>query len=52
MNELGNERAAVQNTLIQYACEIGWEYVKPEDAIRLRGGKTGLHIICRDAEFL
>ncbi len=42
MNKLGNERAAVQNTLIQYACEIGWEYVKPEDAIRLRGGKTGL----------
>ena len=42
MSKLGGERSAVQNTLIQYACEIGWEYVKPEDAVRLRGGTTGL----------
>ncbi|MBW1731383.1 MAG: HsdR family type I site-specific deoxyribonuclease [Deltaproteobacteria bacterium] len=42
MTKLGTERSAVQNTLIQYACEIGWEYVKPEEALRLRGGKTGL----------
>lgn len=42
MAKLGGERGSVQNTLIQYACEIGWEYVKPEDALRLRGGKTGL----------
>ncbi|MEW6664108.1 MAG: HsdR family type I site-specific deoxyribonuclease [Thermodesulfobacteriota bacterium] len=40
--KLGTERPAVQNTLIQYACEIGWEYVKPEEALRLRGGETGL----------
>lgn len=42
MAKLGVERSAVQNTLIQYACEIGWEYVKPEDALRLRGGRGGL----------
>jgi type I restriction enzyme R subunit len=42
MAKLGNERSAVQNTLIQYACEIGWEYIKPEDALRLRGGESGL----------
>ncbi len=42
MAKLGNERAAVQNTLIKYASEIGWDYVKPDEALRLRGGKTGL----------
>lgn len=42
MPKLGTERSSVQNTLIQYVCEIGWEYVKPEEALRLRGGKTGL----------
>jgi len=40
--KLGVERTAVQDTLIQYACKIGWEYVTPEDALRSRGGKTGL----------
>jgi type I restriction enzyme R subunit len=42
MSRFGNEKSAVQDPLIQYACEIGWEYIKPEDALRLRGGKTGL----------
>ena len=42
MAKLGGERGTVQNTLIQYVCEIGWEYVKPEEALRLRGGNTGL----------
>lgn len=42
MPKLGGERYTVQETLLQYACEIGWEYVKPEDALRLRGGNTGL----------
>ena len=41
---LGNERASVQNTLIKYACDVGvnWEYVKPDVAEGLRGGRTGL----------
>jgi len=42
MAKLGNERSSVQNILIQYACEVGWEYIKPEEAERLRGGRTGL----------
>lgn len=42
MPKLGTEKSSVQNPLIQYACEIGWEYVTPDDAQRLRGGKTGL----------
>ena len=42
MPKLGGERSSVQNTLIRYACDVGWEYVKPEEAERLRGGRTGL----------
>ena len=42
MGKLGVERSSVQNPLIQYACEIGWEYVSPEEAERLRGGRNGL----------
>ncbi len=38
---LGGERAAVQNPIIEYAVEMGWEYVEPEEALRLRGGKEG-----------
>ena len=42
MVKLGNDRHDVQNTHIQYACEVAWEYVKPKDAQRLLGGNTGL----------
>lgn len=42
MSLLGGERSAVQNPLIKYATEVGWQYISPEDALRLRGGKTGL----------
>ena len=42
MSNLGAERAAVQNTLISYAKQVGWQYVKPEEALSLRGRKTGL----------
>ena len=42
MPKIGTERGAVQNTLIKYACEVGWTYVNPEEAERLRGGRTGL----------
>ena len=42
MAKLGTERSSVQNTLVQYCCEIGWKYVKPEEALRHRGGRTGL----------
>jgi MFS family permease len=33
-----SERSAVQNPMLKYAQEIGWEYVKPDDALSSRGG--------------
>lgn len=55
--KLGGEKYAVQNPLISYVKEpsaqytalsgqeiflnLGWVYVDPEEALRLRGGKTG-----------
>ena len=36
------ERSGVQNRIIEYAKEIGWVYINPDDAIRLRGGETGI----------
>lgn len=38
------ERSAVQNPMLKYAEEIGWEYVRPEDALALRGGDAGLYL--------
>lgn len=39
---LGDERKAVQDRMIQYATEMGWEYISRDEALRLRGGKEGL----------
>src|SRR5579875_2639490 len=36
-----SEQSAVQKPMIRYATEVGWNYVKPEEALRLRGGETG-----------
>jgi type I restriction enzyme, R subunit len=38
-----SERSAVQNPMLRYAEQIGWEYVTPEDALQLRGRDTGLY---------
>ena len=38
---LGSERKAVQNPLIRYATEVGWTYVGPDEALRLRRGREG-----------
>lgn len=38
-----SERSAVQNPMLRYASRIGWEYVTPEEALRLREGETGLY---------
>src|ERR1017187_3885094 len=38
-----SERSAVQNPMLKYSQEIGWEYVRPDDALALRGGDTGLY---------
>src|SRR5690348_5876094 len=29
--------------MLKYAQEIGWEYVRPDEALALRGGDTGLY---------
>src|SRR5580692_506572 len=38
-----SERSAVQNPMLRYAEEIGWEYIRPEDALGFRNGDTGLY---------
>ena len=37
-----SERPGVQNRIIEYARQIGWNYISPDDAIRLRGGEAGI----------
>ena len=46
---LGGERGSVQNPIIRYAKEIGWEQLSQDDALRMRGGQEG--IILRDVFF-
>lgn len=35
-----SERDVVQKPLIRYATEVGWTYLSPDDALRLRHGET------------
>src|SRR5215211_5492733 len=35
------ERTAVQTPLLKYAKQSGWEDVRPDDALALRGGEEG-----------
>ena len=35
-----SERSAVQEPMLKYADEIGWQSVSPSEAIRMRGGNT------------
>jgi len=37
-----SEQSTVQNPLIEYSEEIGWEYVSRDKAVELRRGETGL----------
>lgn len=39
---LSSEAAAAQYPMIRYATEVGWAYLDPEEAVRLRRGETGL----------
>lgn len=41
MTSLASELTVVQESLVRYATEIGWGYVSPEDAVRLRRGEMG-----------
>ena len=36
-----SERSAVQTPLLKYARQTGWEEVRPDDALALRGGEEG-----------
>ena len=35
-----SERSAIQEPMLKYADEIGWQSVSPSEAIRMRGGNT------------
>lgn len=39
---LQSERATVQNPLVRYATEAGWQYVEPHEALRMRRGESGV----------
>lgn len=39
---LGSERTAVQNTLTDYAAQVGWTHLSRYEAESLRGGEDGL----------
>ena len=38
-----SERDAVQNPMLRYADEIGWESISASQALQMRGGKTRLY---------
>lgn len=40
--KLGTEMGSVQYPLINYAKEVGWTYLKPEEILLMRGGESGL----------
>ena len=42
MPAFASEKSSVQNPIIEYARQIGWKYLSPNDALRMREGETGL----------
>ena len=38
-----SERDAVQNPMLKYADEIGWEFISASEALRMRGGDANLY---------
>jgi hypothetical protein len=40
MVRLSSERGVVQKPFIRYAVEAGWDYIDPDDALRLRRGEA------------
>ncbi len=40
--KLGTEATTVQNPLIRYAGDVGWEHVSPGEAAKLRRGEAGI----------
>jgi type I restriction enzyme R subunit len=41
LTSLASEKKVVQESLVRYATEVGWAYISPDDAVRLRRGETG-----------
>ncbi|HJQ94767.1 MAG TPA: type I restriction endonuclease subunit R [Acidimicrobiia bacterium] len=37
---LSSEAAAVQHPMVRYATDMGWDYLSPEEAVRLRRGEA------------
>ncbi len=42
MPSFATEKSSVQYPIIEYATQIGWNYLGPDDTVRMRGGETGL----------
>ena len=40
-----SERSAVQDPMLKYAAEIGWEPISASEALRMRRGDTGLYFV-------
>jgi len=40
MPKVGGEKHAVQNPIVRYSKEVGWEYLSPDESMRLRRGET------------
>lgn len=40
-----SERSSVQNPMLKYAAEIGWEYIPPDQTLALRQGETGRFLL-------
>jgi type I restriction enzyme, R subunit len=47
MPSLGAEVPAVQLPMLRYAQDIGWTFVPPDEALKRRGGETGLLFVQR-----
>lgn len=37
------ERSSVQNPMLRYAGQIGWQYINPPESLSQRGDETGLY---------
>jgi len=40
-----SEKKTVQNPILKYAVDLGWQYVEPKDALDLRDGETGIFFL-------
>ncbi len=43
--KIGTEMGTVQYPLVNYAAQVGWKYLKPEEALQRRGGEDGLLLL-------